>query len=230
MRHRDLSRAMRSQELWYSGAYLFTCFPLGLQFVFEIEAIVSVSLVSFQLIGFTNDVIYVRPKFLKFRRDHRNIGVVSSIWYTLTRKSPPAASTTSRDVNNRRIQEESSSPPSQFLLLDRLSSGMASLRAGMKRWMTSDSDAALASAEKDDPINTSSRQEVDNHADDEKCSVICEREEGEEEQQDEEFLLCEDHHSIEKGGRNDVDLETNDGIGIRNQGMVENDASGRGVG
>jgi hypothetical protein len=64
--------------------------------------------------------------------------------------------------------------------LDRLSSGMTSLRASVvKGWMTSDSDPALASTEKVDVITSRSsrRQEVlNNHVDDEKCSVICERE------------------------------------------------------
>jgi hypothetical protein len=61
----------------------------------------------------------------------------------------------------------------------------------------------------------------DEHADDEKCSVFCECDEGE---QQEEVLLCDDH-IIEKE-RNGVDLETNDGIGIRKQCMEDNDASG----
>jgi hypothetical protein len=89
---RDLSNTMRSQGLWYSGAFLFTFFPqfLLLMGITRWAELLFVSL-PFNLIGFNNSVIYVRPRFLKFRRLYPNIGVVSSVWHTLARTRPALA-------------------------------------------------------------------------------------------------------------------------------------------
>jgi hypothetical protein len=85
---RDLSNTMRSQGLWYSGAFIFTWSPqflvvLGIKWV----ALLFVTL-PLNLMGFTNAVIYVRPRFLKFRRLYPNIGLALSIWHTLARTRP----------------------------------------------------------------------------------------------------------------------------------------------
>ena len=127
--HRDLSRTMRSQGLWYSGAFLFTFFPVGLLSLWQIEILIYLALVAARFIGFTNAVIYVRPKFLKFRRDHRNIGVVSSIWYTLTRKSPATTTTTTTTSGDRIGTRRTAMTESSSLrvALDRFSLGVKSL-------------------------------------------------------------------------------------------------------
>jgi hypothetical protein len=89
-RSRELSNTMKSQGLWYSGAFLFTFFPLMLRFIWHIDAIHVLVSFTFHLIGFTNAVIYIRPRFLKFRRDYPAVGIGSSISHTITRTRPAA--------------------------------------------------------------------------------------------------------------------------------------------
>ena len=48
-------------------------------------------------IGFTNMIIYVRPRYVKFRRENPNVGILSSIWHTLARSRPNGR----RDGNTR---------------------------------------------------------------------------------------------------------------------------------
>jgi hypothetical protein len=96
---------MRSQGLWYSGAFLFTFFPLLLHFIWHIDAIHVLVLLTFPLIGFTNAVIYIRPRFLKFRRDYPAVGIGSSMWHTIARTRPAIGG------RNRR----SATPSSSFL-------------------------------------------------------------------------------------------------------------------
>ena len=157
-------------------------------------------------------ISYVRPRFLKFRRNHRNLGFVSSLWYTLTRKRP--AGTTSVGVVHNRSMLASSC--SARVALKSISSGMTSLIEGVKKWMTSDSKAPPAFTENEEVITLSPRQER-NHVDDEECtndshvqiieyeeqySNNLQREEGD--QQEEDVLLCEDHSTIEKRGNDAV--------------------------
>ena len=92
---RNLSNTMRSQGSWYSGAFLFTFFPglllvLGINVEYISKRSAQLLLVSLPLnvMGFNNAVMYVRPRFLKFCREHPNLGVVSSLWYTLVRARP----------------------------------------------------------------------------------------------------------------------------------------------
>ena len=88
---RELSNAMRLQGLWYSGAFLFTFFPLMLYFIWNIDAFYLLVLFTFNLLGFTNAVIYIRPRFLKFRRDYPDVCISSSIWHSIARTRPAAA-------------------------------------------------------------------------------------------------------------------------------------------
>ena len=53
-------------------------------------------MVTIDMLGFTNAVIYIRPRFLKFRRDYPTIGIASSLWHTLVRTRPTPASPTRR--------------------------------------------------------------------------------------------------------------------------------------
>ena len=95
---RDLSNMMKNQGIWYSGAYLFSFAPFAFVRVFfplrldnfTVGWSIAWSLCIFALsaIGLTNAVIYVRPRYIKFRQDHPNVGLVMSIWYTLGRTHP----------------------------------------------------------------------------------------------------------------------------------------------
>jgi hypothetical protein len=197
LRHRNLSRKMRSQGLWYSGAFLFTFSPLALDIVLQVEFLMYVALITAQLIGFTNAVIYVRPKLLKFRRDYRNIGFVSSIWYTLTRKRPAGATTSGdRNASRRAAMTESSS---LRVTLDRFSLRVKSLFFTDERRDLSDP----ASIEQIDVID-SIRQDVPNTGNE--SSFVMER------------LKCKknDVETVKK------DVESNNGSTFQNQNTLEN--------
>ena len=92
---RTLSNAMKSQGMWYSVAFLFTFFPLLISPFWNAYPRKVLAAFTLNLIGFTNAVIYIRPRLLKFRRDHPNIGFCSSVWYTLIRSNPSRATGTS---------------------------------------------------------------------------------------------------------------------------------------
>ena len=53
---------------------------------------------AINVLGFTNAVIYIRPRFLKFRKDFPAVSISSSVWHTLARTGPPRcpSSTTGR--------------------------------------------------------------------------------------------------------------------------------------
>ena len=85
---RNLSNTMRSQGLWYSGAFLFSFLPEALSsfsdnYYFHIFVALTVN-----MIGFSNALIYVRPRFLKFRRDYPNVRIILSFWHVLCRTRP----------------------------------------------------------------------------------------------------------------------------------------------
>jgi hypothetical protein len=173
-RGRTLSNTMRSQGLWYSGAFLFTFFPVMLFSLWKNYYSHMIYSLTFQLIGFTNAVIYVRPRFIKFRRDFPSVGVTLSIWFTLVRKRP-ATSGGDMSTSNSATTEWSSSLRAA---LDSLSSGIQSLVAVMTSSIVVSSGEgnhpsdSLASTEKDEV--TPSRQEGGNNGDDGNCSVIIE--------------------------------------------------------
>ena len=50
-------------------------------------------MVTIDMLGFTNAVVYIRPRFLKFRRDYPTIGIASSLWHTLVRTRPTPSPT-----------------------------------------------------------------------------------------------------------------------------------------
>ena len=87
---RDLSNAMRSQGLWYSGAFLFSFSPSIVSYFWEPYIVAVISALTLNSLGFTNAVIYARPRFYKFCRDYPHVGLLSSIWHTLVRTRPPA--------------------------------------------------------------------------------------------------------------------------------------------
>lgn len=89
---RALSSTMRSQGLWYSGAFLFTFSPLAVNYYWDDyiwdQYIMKLLVLSVNSLGFTNAVIYIRPRFVKFRRENPNVGLASSIRHTLVRSRP----------------------------------------------------------------------------------------------------------------------------------------------
>ena len=90
--NRQLSRMMGRQGLWYSGAFLFTFVPLLVYSITNNHIVDWVMLYSFHLIGFTNFVIYIRPRFVNFRMTNPTVGIASSIWHTLARSRPATGS------------------------------------------------------------------------------------------------------------------------------------------
>ena len=193
---RNLSNTMRSQGLWYSGAFLFTFLLIMLFFVWTNYFTQIFSFLTLYLIGFTNAVIYVRPRFIKFRQDFPSLGVTSSIWYTLVRKQPAREDMTGRSATTEL------SPSFLRIALDRLSSGMQSLTVVMRSIMVSAGKRnshpdALASIGKDEVIT--SCQEEGNYGNDEKCSAIIGSEKGN--QQDE---IAREEKGLENNDDTDV--------------------------
>ena len=90
-RSRCVSEIMKSQGLWYSGAYLFTFVPAMIYVMTPNYWTQLLSVLTYHLLGFTNTVIYVRPRFVKLRHDFPGLGITSSLWYTLARKHPTTA-------------------------------------------------------------------------------------------------------------------------------------------
>ena len=122
---RNLSDVMRAQGLWYSGAFLISFSPIMLSAFIDTNWLGAVMTVTIDMLGFTNAVIYIRPRFLTFRRDYPNIGIASSLWHTLVRSNLP---TTTR----RQSEAISMSSPlvrgSWTAYKDRMASGMRSLK------------------------------------------------------------------------------------------------------
>jgi hypothetical protein len=118
---RNLSDVMRAQGLWYSGAFLISFSPIMLSAFIDTNWLGAVMTVTIDMLGFTNAVIYIRPRFLTFRRNYPNIGIASSLWYTLVRSNLP-----------RRSEAISMSSPlvrgSWTAYKDRMASGMRSLK------------------------------------------------------------------------------------------------------
>ena len=83
---------MRSQGLWYSGAFLFTFSPqlLVVLNVIELSQWVIFIFISLSVssMGLTNAVIYTRPRFVRFRREYPYVSTMSSVWHVLSRTSP----------------------------------------------------------------------------------------------------------------------------------------------
>jgi hypothetical protein len=103
--HRNLSQTMKAQGLWYSGAYLISFLPVLLASFIK-QYWLGVMMVTIDMLGFTNAVIYIRPRFLKFRRNCPDIGIGSSLWHTLVRTRPTPSPT--RRISIPRFGEEES--------------------------------------------------------------------------------------------------------------------------
>jgi hypothetical protein len=205
--HRDLSSAMRSQGLWYSGAFLFTFSPTFLYYLWQSQSIRSLTLLPFRLLGFANAVIYVRPKFHKFRRDYRSIGVALSIWYTLTRRRP-----TLEDMMD--ISEPMNASSYPRAALDCLFSGIKSLIVALKSVMGFSGERhnsnIVTSTEK--VVMTSCQEGKGVGGENLSVSIECEK-------CNQEQAVCQDHTEKEEIV---VELETNDGTGVQYQSLGNN--------
>ena len=96
---RTLSNTMRSQGLWYSGAFLFSFLPEALSSFVENYSFHIFVAFTVNMLGFSNALVYVRPRFLKFRRDYPNVGIWASCWYVLCRTHSSRISSGSDNSN-----------------------------------------------------------------------------------------------------------------------------------
>ena len=87
---RDLSNMMKNQGFWYSAAFVLAFLPYYIYDFAKPEwrMFLYFSLFCLHALGFINAFIYVRPRFVRFRRENSNVGVVSSVWHTLARSRP----------------------------------------------------------------------------------------------------------------------------------------------
>ena len=87
--NRNLSTTMRRQGIWYSGAFLISFAPTVLIAVISPYWIYLVAAFTFNMIGFTNALVYIRPRFLSLRRENPHLSFVICLWYTVLRRNPP---------------------------------------------------------------------------------------------------------------------------------------------
>ena len=83
---RDLSNAMKSQGLWYSGSYLlWVLIRNGIEtFVGDSPLwLKAIAAVTFHFIGFSNAMIYFRPRYLKLLSDHPDGSKLRICLYTI---------------------------------------------------------------------------------------------------------------------------------------------------
>ena len=204
---RDLTNTMRNQGLWYSGAYLFSFAPLVLKELIPNDAswLQFLATTTINVLGFTNAVIYIRPRFLKFRKDFPAISISSSLWHTLARTGPPrcpgsttgrgggrgstgGSSTPSRQ-NHARNEQNRSHLPHSFLLFHR--GLMSRMRSFLGAPVRKEVEASLRVQEQEEGVNHAGDDQMDSNNDNK-----------------ESFLLDSVHHH---GKDNHVELER-DGI------------------
>lgn len=85
-----LACAMRQQGLWYSMAFFACFFPSALYLngkasPFGLKVVVAISL---NLIGFTNFLVYIHPRYLHFRKEFPEQDIGSVFLHTLCRTNP----------------------------------------------------------------------------------------------------------------------------------------------
>ena len=119
----NISRMLREQGLWYSGAFIVTFIPPTIFTLWETYWTHFFCVVTFHLVGFTNALIYIRPRFIRFRRDFPALGCGSSLWYTLTRKNPP---NTNSIANESTMISSAEAPISDVVLENKQQRSMTS--------------------------------------------------------------------------------------------------------
>ena len=136
---RDLSNMMKNQGLWYSAAFFLTFLPNVINMLIvkgkgePLWWYQNLTVFCLHSIGFINMIIYVRPRYVKFRRDNPNVGILSSVWHTLARSRPDRGrdgSTTRTTVASSTLSK-SPSPP-QWRSISGVLKWMRCLRRGDK--------------------------------------------------------------------------------------------------
>ena len=112
---RNLSNMMKNQGLWYSAAFLLAFLPNTVGLFRRTDTApnwwyLNTSFFFLHSVGFINMIIYIRPRYVKFRRDYPDVGVISSLWHTFARTRPAA-----QDRDMTTILESSQSPPSVMM-------------------------------------------------------------------------------------------------------------------
>lgn len=98
--NRRLSNTMRRQGLWYSGAFLISFFPSVLIAFMSPYWLYIVAAFTFNMIGFTNALVYIRPRFCTFRRENPQVCFFKCLWHTLLRTNAPVRSTNAGTTRN----------------------------------------------------------------------------------------------------------------------------------
>ena len=95
---RDLSNSMRIQGIWYSMSYLLWYLPTSIQTgIFDILLDVSplvlriISRFTFHFIGFSNAIVYFRPRYLILRSENPAFGLLTILRMTIQDQRPPNA-------------------------------------------------------------------------------------------------------------------------------------------
>jgi hypothetical protein len=90
---RALSRAAGWQGLWFSASYFITIFPsfgaslVGFAFGTKIPYWLGLlSVFTLNCLGLSNAIVYVRPRYAKFKKDHSDLGFLCCCYYVLLRK------------------------------------------------------------------------------------------------------------------------------------------------
>ena len=90
---RILSRAAGWQGLCFSASYFITTFPsfgaslVGFAFNKQIPYFLGLlSVFTINFLGFSNAIVYLRPRYAKFKKDHPDMGIFCCCYYVLLRK------------------------------------------------------------------------------------------------------------------------------------------------
>jgi hypothetical protein len=89
---------MKAQGIWYSAAYCLFALPYCTVELIERSKpgstpfwFLGVQTFTLNIVGVFNAIIYVRPRFLKFRGEHPDQNAVKCVIYTMLRTAPPSA-------------------------------------------------------------------------------------------------------------------------------------------
>ena len=93
---RNLANAMRVQGIWYCAVFVLTFLPFTIKKKFYVFSSTWNYIVacSTNLIGFLNAVVFIRPRFVKMRRDYPRESFLSSLRHTISRTVPYALNQT----------------------------------------------------------------------------------------------------------------------------------------
>ena len=85
-------KIMRIQGVWYCGAFVLAFFPFYLERAMWHKTWVDYLVAcSTNLLGLLNAVVFIRPRFAKFRSDHPDESISSSLRHSVLRTTPSTA-------------------------------------------------------------------------------------------------------------------------------------------